>query len=98
MMVQDDLNFYYVECPLCELKGRTFYTEAKALEIWNKRAPTAGELHWKSNHDCQVARAKILIDRLDMPVERVRAYKYICELELRVASLEKQLGIGQSLV
>jgi len=94
-MAQDSDNFYYVECPLCELKGQTFYVEAKALEIWNKRAPTSGELHWKHNHDSQVAKTRILIERLDMPVERVQAYQHICELELRVALLEKQLGIKQ---
>lgn len=95
MMAQDDDNFYYVECPLCELKSQAFYKEEKALEIWNKRAPTAGELHWKNNHDSQVAKARVLIERLDMPLERVRAYQHICGLELRVALLEKQLSTMQ---
>ncbi len=31
--------------------------------------------HWKANHDNQVERARILIERPDLPVERVEAYK-----------------------
>jgi hypothetical protein len=95
MVIQDDDSFYYVYCPICEVTSEHFYLEVKALETWNKRAPTAGELHWKNNHDCQVAKTRILIDRPDMPVERVKAYKHICELELRVALLEKQLSTKQ---
>lgn len=30
--------------------------------------------HWKANHDAQVQRAKVLMDRIDMPFERVNAY------------------------
>lgn len=30
--------------------------------------------HWKANHDAQVARARVLVDRIDMPFERVNAY------------------------
>jgi hypothetical protein len=31
--------------------------------------------HWQSNHDHQVSRARFLIERGDIPVERVRAYE-----------------------
>jgi hypothetical protein len=31
--------------------------------------------HWQANHDNQVARARFLIERGDIPVERVRAYE-----------------------
>lgn len=31
--------------------------------------------HWKANHDSQVQRARFLIERGDIPVERVRAYE-----------------------
>lgn len=31
--------------------------------------------HWKNNHDAQVGRARVLIERTDVPIERVRAYK-----------------------
>lgn len=30
--------------------------------------------HWKANHDAQVQRARVLMDRIDMPFERVNAY------------------------
>ncbi len=30
--------------------------------------------HWKANHDAQVERARVLIDRIDMPFQRVKAY------------------------
>jgi hypothetical protein len=30
--------------------------------------------HWQANHDNQVARARFLIERGDIPIERVRAY------------------------
>jgi hypothetical protein len=31
--------------------------------------------HWKANHDAQVSRARFLIERGDIPIERVRAYE-----------------------
>lgn len=31
--------------------------------------------HWKSNHETEVRRARMLKDRIDMPLERVQAYK-----------------------
>lgn len=36
---------------------------------------TAERDHWKANHTDQVQRARILIERTDMPMERVRAYQ-----------------------
>lgn len=39
------------------------------LERVNKEAA-----HWKANHDAQVERARVLLDRPDMPLERVQAY------------------------
>lgn len=33
--------------------------------------------HWKANHDAQVQRARVLIDRPDIPLERVKAYEQI---------------------
>lgn len=35
---------------------------------------------WKSNHDAQVERSRILKERLDMPVERVKAYETMTRL------------------
>jgi len=31
--------------------------------------------HWKANHDNQVERARLLIERDDLPIERIRAYQ-----------------------
>lgn len=36
--------------------------------------------HWKANHDNQVTRARFLIERGDIPVERVRAYEEMATL------------------
>lgn len=44
-------------------------------------ALTAERDHWKANHDNQVKRARVLIERTDMPLERVRAYEQIGELQ-----------------
>lgn len=33
--------------------------------------------HWKANHDAQVERARVLVERTDMPLERVQAYKLL---------------------
>lgn len=40
--------------------------------------------HWKANHDAQVQRARVLVDRPDVPLERVRAYQQIGELQRQV--------------
>ncbi|KVH64436.1 hypothetical protein WS89_03905 [Burkholderia sp. MSMB1072] len=40
--------------------------------------------HWKANHDAQVQRARVLVDRPDMPLERVQAYQQIGELHRKV--------------
>ncbi|EKD22642.1 MAG: hypothetical protein ACD_84C00026G0002 [uncultured bacterium] len=54
--------------------------------------------HWKSNHDNQVQRARILIERTDTPLERTNAYAQIGELltekellKARVKHLEQEL-------
>lgn len=46
--------------------------------------------HWKANHDNQVERARFLIERGDIPVERVRAYQRMQELEQGNAMLVLQ--------
>lgn len=43
-------------------------------------AAEADATHWKANHDDQVARAQILLERPDMPLERVNAYKLVCDM------------------
>ena len=51
--------------------------------------------HWKANHACEVERARVLKERPDMPLERIKAYDRMVELEKenealkhRIASLE----------
>jgi hypothetical protein len=44
--------------------------------------------HWKANHDNQVARARVLMDRPDMPLERVEAYQRCLELEAALESAQ----------
>lgn len=51
-------------------------------------------LHWKSNHDAQVARSKFLSERKDLPIERVSAYHF---LEDAISNQEK-LRIAESLI
>lgn len=47
--------------------------------------------HWKANHDAQVSRARVLIERVDMPLERVSAYRMIGELQAELtASRERE--------
>lgn len=47
--------------------------------------------HWKSNHACEVQRARVLKDRLDMPLERVRAYAHIGNVQARNGVLSNAL-------
>jgi hypothetical protein len=52
-----------------------------------KRAVTDRD-HWKANHDTAVRRARVLVERPDMPLERVTAYGQIGEL---ADALEKSI-------
>ncbi len=47
--------------------------------------------HWKANHDNQVSRARVLMERPDLPIERVEAYNLIKDLRFAVAKLESEL-------
>ncbi|OWY39373.1 hypothetical protein CEK28_08625 [Xenophilus sp. AP218F] len=48
--------------------------------------------HWKANYDNQVQRARILLERPDLPIERVRAYHRMEALEMALAAAQnKQL-------
>jgi hypothetical protein len=44
--------------------------------------------HWKSNHDSQVSRARLLIERGDIPIERVRAYEEMGALRTNAQRFE----------
>lgn len=60
-----------------------FIAHAVQAHVFNvlageKRKTQAAEAkarHWKTNHDAQVERARILQERTDMPLERVSAYR-----------------------
>jgi 5'-3' exonuclease len=41
----------------------------------------AATQHWQANHDCQVEKTRLLFDRRDLPVERVRAYNLVERLQ-----------------
>lgn len=45
--------------------------------------------HWMANHNNQVARARILIERTDVPIDRVEAYKQIGDLQTALALLQE---------
>lgn len=48
--------------------------------------------HWKANHGLEVQRARILKERPDMPIERVKAYEQIGRLQLALAQIEATRG------
>lgn len=47
--------------------------------------------HWKANHENQVRRARILMERTDMPIERVAAYNRMIELEQQREQLQREV-------
>jgi hypothetical protein len=57
------------------------------------REMTASRDHWKANHDNQVARARVLMDRTDLPLERVKAYQHIVELEKEMIVQESEISL-----
>jgi multidrug resistance efflux pump len=59
------------EATLAELDGeRRAHSRTRAA----LKAAEAQAAHWKANHDAQVERARFLIERDDIPKERVRAW------------------------
>lgn len=54
--------------------------------------------HWKANHDNQVAKARLLMDRTDLPVERVDAYKLVESLQAELAKEQhKSEGLSKAM-
>lgn len=53
-------------------------------------------LHWKKNHRHEVERARLLKDRLDMPVERVRAYELCKKLQEENEQLKLTMLLGEN--
>lgn len=45
---------------------------------------------WKHNHEQEVARARFLKERLDMPVERVKAYEKMQELQSQLTAAQEE--------
>lgn len=46
--------------------------------------------HWKSNHDNRVEAVRVLIERNDLPLDRVPAYKHYLHLQEDVAALRAE--------
>jgi len=67
-------------------KVQQLVSEIERLAPFEKHAQT-----WKTNHDNQVSRARILTERPDMPVERVKAYDRMYELENENKRLQQEI-------
>lgn len=68
-------------------KVQHLVAEIERLTPFEKHAET-----WKNNHDNQVSRALILTERPDMPVERVKAYNRMYELENENKRLQAEIA------
>jgi hypothetical protein len=90
-LIPDDYPFWKMYAVCCDITGPYKATQEEALAAWNTRPPSPGELHWKANHDSVVAKSRVLIDRKDMPLERVKAYQYITEMEQRIIRLKESI-------
>jgi hypothetical protein len=53
----------------------------------------AEAVHWKANHDNQVAKTRLLTQRDDIPVDRLPAYREMERLQARIAELEAEMRI-----
>ncbi len=56
----------------------------KASLVNQLRLARAEVEHWRNNHDHQVRRSRLLVERLDMPVERTVAYRVATETQERL--------------
>ena len=81
---EDDLRRAKAE--VVDLKRRLGESE-HAKEVWRREC-----MHWKCNHDNQVRNARVLKERLDMPVERVKAYNEIVNLREQVEWVQSVLA------
>ncbi|UQJ95098.1 hypothetical protein IANJMKHF_00192 [Klebsiella phage CPRSA] len=52
--------------------------------------------HWKANHACEVERARVLKERPDMPLERIKAYDRMVELEEENKRLRARMEVLMS--
>jgi hypothetical protein len=49
--------------------------------------------HWKANHKNMVDRSRVLIDRTDMPLERVKAFEYLGKMQEMESLVKEFIGI-----
>jgi uncharacterized small protein (DUF1192 family) len=68
-----------------------------AWEAWTARQPEIDALkaevqHWKANHDNMVNRSRVLIERTDIPLERVNAFNQIGELKSEIERLKAEVA------
>ncbi len=54
--------------------------------------------HWKANHDNRVEAARVLIERTDLPLERVTAYRNYIAMQSLVARLWNALIYAEAYV
>lgn len=59
-------------------------------------ASQAEVAHWKANHAEAIARQRILTDRPDLPLERVRAFEALREAQAEVARLRQVVERGNA--
>lgn len=64
--------------------------ELEKLQIAFDQARKEAE-RWKANHACEVDRARVLKERPDMPLERIKAYDRMKELEEENKRLRAQI-------
>ena len=65
-----------------------------AWKGWQARQPEIDALkaevaHWKANHNNMVNRSRVLIDRTDLPLERVKAFEQLETLKAENEKLRK---------
>lgn len=64
--------------------------ERDALKAENGQLKTEVN-HWKANHDNQTSKVRLLMDRPDLPVERVEAYKAFAVMEAKHDALKTEI-------
>lgn len=73
--------------------------ELEILRLTKENSELKSELtHWKNNHAAEVSRARVLKERLDMPLERVRAYDLIGKLQSDLEEFNTKLATCEELV
>lgn len=78
-----------IRAHVAELRTEMATSEARHDDL--ARGLTEQVYHWKDNHDAQVSAARLLKERVDLPVERVKAYDELLELRAKVAATEEML-------